>query len=95
MRSVLWENALPGGSHAPGPAFEIHRLKGHLILKDGGEKMVQGVREVFEIFDNPTPSSSEEGQREGKLVLIGRYLVDYDFRTSIEEFIGIGRSSAT
>ncbi|KAK3390909.1 CobW/HypB/UreG, nucleotide-binding domain-containing protein [Podospora didyma] len=95
LRSVLWENTIPGSSNGSGPAFEIHRLKGRLLLKDGGEKMVQGVREVFEIFDNPIPSSREDGQREGKLVLIGRYLANYDFRASIEEFIGIGGSSTT
>ena len=60
MRSVLWENELPGHSVTNGTPFEIHRLKGRLMLDNGDEKMVQGVREVFEIFDNTGTTSSKE-----------------------------------
>ncbi|KAM7204492.1 CobW/HypB/UreG, nucleotide-binding domain containing protein [Naviculisporaceae sp. PSN 640] len=80
LRSVLWENILPGHSGTEAPPFEIHRLKGRLLLTNGDQKMVQGVREVFEIFDN---AKSETGEDEraagGKMVLIGRFLNDYDF----------------
>ncbi|KAK4662754.1 hypothetical protein QC763_603540 [Podospora pseudopauciseta] len=82
LRSVLWENELPGNKAANGPAFEIHRVKGRLFIEDGAEKMVQGVREIFDIFDSPAPSSGDV-PRKGKLVLIGRHLTDLDFEKSL------------
>ncbi|KAK3379913.1 CobW/HypB/UreG, nucleotide-binding domain-containing protein [Lasiosphaeria ovina] len=89
LRSVLWENVIPNGAHQDAtnrPAFEIHRLKGRLFLRDGGEKMVQGVREVFDIFDSPAPLLDEGGGgRVGKMVLIGRHLDDYDFSSSLRQ----------
>ncbi|KAK0629881.1 CobW/HypB/UreG, nucleotide-binding domain-containing protein [Bombardia bombarda] len=89
LRSVLWESELPNQSDTQGPAFEIHRLKGRLILENGSEKMVQGVRELFEIFDSPLqPSSSSSSQGSGKLVLIGRHLANLDFQTSLQDAIG-------
>jgi len=83
LRSVLWENVLPGHAETSGPVFEIHRLKGRLFLREGGEKMVQGVRELFDIFDSPSPSSAEQGEQQGKLVLIGRHLGEFDFQRSL------------
>lgn len=59
------------------------------MLEDGSEKMVQGVREIFEIFDSPDNS---ESQAAGKLVLIGRYLVDFDFPTSLKQTLGLAQS---
>ena len=38
------------GQHQEVP-IEIHRLKARLVFKNGDVKLVQGVREVFEIFD--------------------------------------------
>ncbi|KAK3400149.1 CobW/HypB/UreG, nucleotide-binding domain-containing protein [Sordaria brevicollis] len=90
LRSVLWENVLPGHENVAGtPAFEVHRLKGRLVLEDGSEKMIQGVREIFEIFDSP---DSSESQAAGKLVLIGRHLVDFDFPTSLSQTLGLAQS---
>ncbi|KAK4165896.1 CobW/HypB/UreG, nucleotide-binding domain-containing protein [Cladorrhinum sp. PSN259] len=60
LRSLLWENVLPGQEDSKGPAFEIHRLKGRLFIDDGSEKMVQGVREIFDIFNSPAPSSDAD-----------------------------------
>ncbi|KAK3323437.1 CobW/HypB/UreG, nucleotide-binding domain-containing protein [Cercophora scortea] len=90
LRSVLWENTLSGHSEDGGPKYEIHRLKGRLLLEDGSEKMVQGVREIFEIFENPIESSSPGVQGSGKLVLIGRHLADFDFQKSLHDAIGRG-----
>ncbi|RKU46801.1 hypothetical protein DL546_007150 [Coniochaeta pulveracea] len=84
LRSVLWENELPGESKKS-PHFEIHRLKGRLILHDGSQKMIQGVRELFEIMDNPSSESSEDVT--GKMILIGRHLGDFDFRKSLLDAI--------
>lgn len=51
------------------------------MLSDGGEKMIQGVRELFDIMDNP--SSEASGAAAGKMVLIGRHLGDFDFQESL------------
>ena len=91
LRSILWENVLPGLKSARGQEFEVHRLKGRLLLDDGSEKMVQGVREIFEIFDSPaatrSTSSSDNTPDAGKMVLIGRHLGDFDFETSLLDAI--------
>lgn len=61
-----------------------------MVLEDGSEKMVQGVREIFEIFDGPDKS---RGQAAGKLVLIGRHLVDFDFPTSLQRTVDLAKST--
>lgn len=85
LRAVLWENILPNAiaDGSQGSPFEIHRLKGRLVMKEGGQKMIQGVREVFEIIDNPSAVASESDPVEGKIVLIGRHLRDFDFQKSL------------
>jgi G3E family GTPase len=83
LRSVLWDATLPNQERFDTPAtqnelqtFEIYRLKGRIPVSDGGVKIVQGVREVFEISDAPE-QSKEAGTGiastdQGKLVFIGR-----------------------
>ncbi|KLU81921.1 hypothetical protein MAPG_01001 [Magnaporthiopsis poae ATCC 64411] len=88
LRSVLWENELPSAAKVHDKAqFEVHRVKGRLVLSDGGVKMVQGVRELFEIFDSPDDKGREvaagDTTNEGKMVLIGRHLQDFDFAGSL------------
>jgi hypothetical protein len=85
---VLWENVLPGHQPGSGPTYDIHRLKGRFFGDDGSEKIIQGVREIFDIFDSPSqPQPASNVPRVGKLVLIGRHLGDYDFRKSLEDAI--------
>lgn len=93
LRAVLWENKLPTESGTHDSPFEIHRMKGRLVMKDGSQKMVQGVREVFEIIDIPTDRAGESGPAGGKMVLIGRHLRDFDFQTSLLAAIGNGSDS--
>lgn len=82
LRSVLWESVLPKDSDEHNEPFEIHRLKGRLVVQNGGTKIIQGVRELFEIFD--APSGGDEGTSEsGKLVLIGRHVTDFNFQKSL------------
>ncbi|KAK0627213.1 CobW/HypB/UreG, nucleotide-binding domain-containing protein [Immersiella caudata] len=86
LRSTLWDNVLPSDGNTDQTTFEIHRLKGRLVLSDGKEKMIQGVRELFEIFDKPNPNSetSVESRKDlGKMVIIGRHLDKYDFERSL------------
>ncbi len=81
LRSVLWDNKLP---HDTGNAsqFEIHRLKGRLALSNGQTKVVQGVRELFDIFD--PAGSGGEVTRSSKMVLIGRHLDGFDWEGSLK-----------
>ena len=89
FRSVLWEGRLPGSETAPDKMVEIHRLKGRLVLDDGREKMVQGVRETFEILDHEDAGTgSSEPVSRGKLVLIGRHLSDVDCGASLMSALG-------
>lgn len=84
LRSILWDALLPTEHTSTSiensaPSFEIHRLKGRLQFDNGAVKMVQGVREVFEILD-VTETSTEKNPpgkggvklEPGKIVLIGR-----------------------
>jgi hypothetical protein len=71
--------------------FAIHRLKARLPISNGDVKIVQGVRDVFEIVDAPSVSESTSetaSTRQGKVVLIGRHLVDLPFRESLIKTIG-------
>ncbi|KOC11359.1 CobW domain protein [Aspergillus flavus AF70] len=78
LRSVLWDFSLPPVESQSEPQshpadFDIHRLKGILITKDDSSRVIQAVRDVFEIRD-AEPTSSDEGQKQCKIVLIGRGL---------------------
>lgn len=85
LRSVLWEGQIPNQDPNPEVPIEIHRLKARLVLANGDVKLVQGVREVFEIFDGEKLAPDEKaatGSQTGKIVLIGRGLREVDFERS-------------
>jgi len=72
---MLWENQIPAGKDDVGGTntsrqVEVHRTKGRLVFDDGQVKMVQGVREIFDIIDS---NEANEGLS-CKIVLIGRHL---------------------
>ncbi|KAH0536142.1 hypothetical protein FGG08_006964 [Glutinoglossum americanum] len=114
LQSVLWDSALPtespisnrresGAGHS---GFEVHRLKGRVCLTDGSTKMVQGVREVFEILDTSdrsTQTKPDSGQVSscpqkpdmGKIVLIGRGLDGRNWGASLTTTIGKYAHSVT
>jgi hypothetical protein len=54
-----------------------------LALENGEFKAIQGVRELFDIFDMPQSSQDEETVPSTKIVLIGRHLEDHDFGHSL------------
>ncbi|KAI6376735.1 hypothetical protein MCOR25_002700 [Pyricularia grisea] len=81
LRSVLWDNKLPGDAAQGKTPFEIHRVKGRLELSNGDIKLIQGVRELFEIFDGPQEAAAESNG--GKIILIGRHLQQFDFTESL------------
>ncbi|KAK5696243.1 hypothetical protein LTR17_024378 [Elasticomyces elasticus] len=68
LRAVLWSRELPG-STSDTEDWDIHRVKGRLSMTDGKLKMLQGVREIFELIDG---ASAESSPSEGKIVMIGR-----------------------
>lgn len=65
--------------------FEIHRSKGRLVFKNGDVKLLQGVREVFELID--APDGAEVSSTEGKIILIGRGVKDIDFESDFRHII--------
>ena len=67
LQGLLWEN---NAKH------EIYRVKGYIPITDGTARVVQGVREIFDIFEVNT---SEEMGDEGKIILIGRGLENVQF----------------
>ncbi len=87
LRSVLWESTLPkrpvSASTANSSNFSVYRLKGRLALDTGQVKMIQGVREVYEIIDAPPASSVQ--QKGGKLVLIGRNVAGLPWAESLDD----------
>lgn len=83
LRQVLWENELPG-TDAP-QNFEIHRSKGRLIFENGEVKMLQGVREIFELID--APESDEPVPTSGKIIFIGRHVAELDFEQSFKSIV--------
>lgn len=83
LRSVLWDSKLPEIDE-PGK-FEIHRSKGRLILENGEVKIMQGVREVFEI--NDAPPGGQNASAEGKIILIGKHVAGVDFEKSLRQAI--------
>jgi len=84
---------LPNGRQCEAPA--IHRLKGRVIREDGSVMLIQGVREVYEIFN-----ASERGVEvvrdnlSGKVVLIGRKLDGVNIDESLRWFVLEGNGDA-
>lgn len=93
LRSVLWDLQLPGGlkdDTSENNRIEVHRLKARLPLTNGDVKLVQGVREIFEILDTPASNgepSEGSGDSQGKMVLIGRHLLNVAFEESLRNMI--------
>jgi G3E family GTPase len=67
LQNLLWDDGTNKKKE-----YEIHRLKGFIPITDGSARIVQGVREIFDIID--VEGGKTEGHDEGKIVLIGRGL---------------------
>ncbi|RDK41859.1 cobW-domain-containing protein [Aspergillus phoenicis ATCC 13157] len=65
LQSVLWDSTMPLAAEVSGPTgFDIHRLKGILVLSDGSTKIIQAVRDVFEVRDSePADGKTQYGKR--------------------------------
>ncbi|CAK9442385.1 uncharacterized protein LODBEIA_P61280 [Lodderomyces beijingensis] len=77
LQSVLWENVVNG------KPVEIHRLKGLLVCRDD-VRVVQGVRETYEIIENGTLL---DGVSANKLVFIGKDLSRQDLEIELGKFL--------
>lgn len=100
LRELLWECnlGLPSGQTIPisAPKPSIHRLKGRILLDSGAVKMVQGVREVFEITDlhrgldkGAKDTSEATKDDKGKLVIIGKGLAGLPWEASLRFSLGL------
>ncbi|EED20743.1 CobW domain protein [Talaromyces stipitatus ATCC 10500] len=80
LMSVLWKSVIkyPGDAqNTQKPGFEIHRLKGILALTDGTFKIIQAVREMYEIRDSENRESKDDETDvpdHCKIIIIGRDL---------------------
>lgn len=84
LQSALWEGKLPQSEAKI--SWDIHRIKGRIPLVDGRLKVLQGVREIFEMLDaSDTASKFDFSQTGGKIVLIGRNVSNQDNTASIQE----------
>ena len=90
LRSVLWDSKLLNPT-LKGDRFEIHRLKGRVIFSNGDVKLIQGVREVFEIFDEKESINERSASvPHGKIVLIGRGLKEEEFLQDLGKCLDSG-----
>lgn len=77
LETVLWE--ADDRQANQDRKYEIHRTKGLVSLTDGSVRVIQGVREIFEIIEAPRGREDGDGDademvRGGKIVFIGRNL---------------------
>lgn len=73
IRTVLWENHIPGDSEDQG--LQVLRCKGLITLKSGEQYVLQGVRNLYEMAK--VGGQVDMGIPEpGKIVLIGKGLDD-------------------
>jgi G3E family GTPase len=84
LQTLLWESRLPEGKTIEG--LDILRTKGYFKVEGGGEYVIQGVTDIFEIKEVGVKAGGEEVQ--GKLVFIGRG-VGQELRTAFDTFVGI------
>lgn len=98
LRKVCWETQLPKTLSGPDSdqkePFEIHRLKGRIIINTGRTMILQGVREIFELTNAPNEGDDTLVEdAKSKIVIIGRRLELSAFQKSIEFSITSGRQA--
>ena len=84
LRSVLWNGRLPEVDTQAN--WEIHRIKGRIPLIRGNLKLLQGVREIFELTDAiDNISQVANGTEDGKIVMIGRDIGSKDNTAAFQQ----------
>ena len=95
LQRILWESEFPSQEQgteekSPPEPFEIHRAKGLILLKSGEVRMLQGVREIFEITEMAARTNGPANlQENGKIVLIGKGVGNLPWKHSLKSFIGV------
>lgn len=98
LQALLWEGLFlahpdasagerdPASKPASADRTDIHRIKGRLPTVDGKTKMLQGVREVFELLDGADVAGTGDDQieQQGKIVVIGRNIGDEEGRAKLQ-----------
>lgn len=78
LRKTLWREGGRSGDmeeeEEEAAAAEVHRVKGLLPLTDGSVKILQGVREIFDIIDSGHPVEAAAEETGCKIIMIGRHL---------------------
>lgn len=95
LRHLLWQSlelahpdaAVGTGQRGTRARSDIHRVKGRLVMHDGTTKLLQGVREVFEIIDGRTDGQGER-RASGKVILIGRNIDAGTLQQSLTKALG-------
>jgi G3E family GTPase len=80
IRTLLWEGVLfdfPGN-------VSVHRTKGRIVMQNGQEWMLQGVREVYEFRE-----MGKSHEDKSKIVLIGEGLEKENIANSLYRYLGI------
>ncbi|KIW66533.1 hypothetical protein PV04_05858 [Phialophora macrospora] len=72
LESLLWD--AEDRQEGRGRKYEVHRTKGLIRCTDGTSRVVQGVREIFDLIEIPPTEDTEDTVTEGKIVFIGRNL---------------------
>jgi len=68
VRTVLWEQHLPGDADGQEPKLTVLRCKGLFVLDSGAQYVLQGVRSMYDIAEAEDALGVPDA---GKLVLIG------------------------
>ncbi|KAF2188563.1 cobW-domain-containing protein [Zopfia rhizophila CBS 207.26] len=100
IQYLLWDEELPriASATVEYTKFEIHRLKGRIPVMDGPTRLIQGVRNTYEIVEEGprgeaavTKSPPDENRKAAKLVLIGRNVKQKAFRDSLTAWLAWDR----
>ncbi|OCT50927.1 COBW domain-containing protein 1 [Cladophialophora carrionii] len=70
LETILWD--ADERQKGRSTRYEVHRTKGLVRCTDGSSRVVQGVREIFELIEVPPTADAEKAGAEGKIVFIGR-----------------------
>ena len=94
LQKVLWECQFPEADSqtikTSKVQFEVHRLKGLIVLTSGATKMIQGVREIFEITDAKKRQDVSQAASDcSKLVLIGKGVSSLPWKESLASFLDL------
>lgn len=100
LRLVLWEGALmPSNSSTglpselPSELIDVLRCKGVYSTSEGKTYIIQGVRTLYDIQEEPSGDDRSGGLKVGKLVLIGKLGDKLRIKSSFVSYTGITKTA--